>query len=261
MPLSNATISAICAAVGGCGRLGVPERRVLGLALEAGLAAVPHERGQELEIGGRQRAPVDREGGVGRVGEAGHRTGVATVRIDHLRHLELQDRRIRHRQADPDQALVDQQRIGLPPGGRRRDIVARTGGAVDQAEDRIGAAALREARRDAGRAHGPARLRLMAAEAGPSVGAEILEERAVEREGRAARLEGRHRAGRIAIGLEARNDRRCLLHALVRVLEAAHRLHVGDHAGREGRHAAVVVARERGPGYPACDAGQYDRTG
>src|SRR5262249_40587155 len=46
-PLSNATISAIWASV----RLRVPERRVLGLAREAHLAAVPHDRAEEAEIG------------------------------------------------------------------------------------------------------------------------------------------------------------------------------------------------------------------
>jgi len=252
-PLSNATISAIWASV----RLRVPERRVLGLAREAHLAAVPHDRAEEAEIGGRQWAPVDRHEAGRLAGEAGHRVRGATVWVTDRRHLEFE--RIGHGQADADQALADQQRVGLPFGGERRHIRARTGGAVHQAEDRIPAAALRKARRDAGRTHGPARLRLMAAETGSPIAAEILEERVVGRKGRPIGLEGRHRAAHIAIELEAWNDRRCRLCALISVLEPAHRLHVPDHAGRECRD--VAVTRKRRSRHAARDASQRERDG
>src|SRR5262249_43543096 len=132
----------------------------------------------------------------------------------------------RQRQADADQALLDEKLIGARFGGRRRDVVGRAGGAVDQAEDRIVAAACGKALGDTLRADTPAVLRLMAGEARSAVGAEILEERVVEGERRAAGLESGYCAARIRIEAEAQNDRRRLLGAMIPIGELPHLLHV-----------------------------------
>src|SRR6185437_7536318 len=114
-----------------------------------------------------------------------------------------------------DQALIDQELVGFLFGGEARDVVARARRAVDHAEDRIGAAACGKALGDTGGADGPAALRLMACEAGPAVGPEVLEECIVECEGRPVGLEGANRAARIGIEAEAWNDRRRRLRAVI----------------------------------------------
>ena len=211
----------------------VAQRGIGRLAGQTGFAAIPHDRAQESEIGGWQRAPVGGDDTRRRAGKAGDGIGIAVVGIIHGRDGELRVRR--NRQADSDQTLVDQQFVGFLFGGECRDIVARTRGAVDQPEDRVGTAACRKAGGNVGCADGPAILRLVAAEAGSAIGSEILEERIVGRERRSIGLEGGDRTGRIRIDAKARNDGRSGLLTAVHILEALHLLHVVDHAGRERR--------------------------
>ena len=129
---------------------------------------------EEAEIGGRQRTPVRGDDARCRAGEPGDGIGIAIVGIIHVRDDELRIRR--DRKADPDQTLVGQQFVGLLFGGGGRDIVARTGGAVDDAEDRIGAAMLvRKAAGNVDCCRQPLTvLRLVAANAGSAIGPEIL---------------------------------------------------------------------------------------
>ena len=83
-------------------------------------------------------------------------------------------RRRRHGQPDPDQALVQQQAVCLPLSLRRRDVVRRTRGAVEQAKEWIvnirSKTIIHVVCADR-----PAVLRLMTGEAGTPVSPEIRE--------------------------------------------------------------------------------------
>ena len=78
------------------------ERRIDRLARKTGFASVSHNRGQETEIGRRQRTAIHGYDTGGRAGEAGHWVGRAVVGILHARHCELQIRRRRQRYANSD---------------------------------------------------------------------------------------------------------------------------------------------------------------
>jgi hypothetical protein len=155
--------------------LRVTERGIGRLAGQTGLPAIPHDRAQEAEIGGRQRAPIRGDDACCRTGEPRDGVGIAVVGIIYGRDGELCSRR--DRQADPDQTPVNQQLVSQLLGGEGRNVVARARGAVDYAKDRVGACARCKARGNVRCADGPAILRLVAAEAGSSIGSEILEER------------------------------------------------------------------------------------
>jgi len=100
-----------------------------------------------------------------------------------------------HRQADSDQALIDQKAKGGALGCWRRDVVARAGSSVDNAKQRVIYAVSLETRLGGLRADGPPRPRLMAGEAGPAVGAEVLEEGILAGGGGSTGLVSRHRPG------------------------------------------------------------------
>src|SRR6516165_9273878 len=118
--------------------------------------------------------------------------------------------------------------MSLLPGGRCRDIVTRTGGAVDQPEQGVGAIACEEAIVCCLCADGPSVLRLMTGKAGAAVGAQVLEEGVTRGHGCAARLIGGDAPAWIAIGFKFRYHRRSLLHALARIRKHPHSLCVLD---------------------------------
>ena len=70
--------------------LRMPESRVDGLAEEAWLASVPHNRAQEAEIGSWQRAAVNRYYARRLARQTCDRVRIAGVRIVHTNDLELQ---------------------------------------------------------------------------------------------------------------------------------------------------------------------------
>jgi hypothetical protein len=149
--------------VGSCIGLRVDLCRIDRLAFEGRLAPVPHDRGEKVEIGRGKRPPVHRHDPGCRARQPGGWLGRAIIGIVNAGHCELQDRRVRKRQADPDETLACQKLIGFGLGGERRHIVGGTGRAVDQPENWISAAALFEPGLYTGRADGPAGLRLMSA--------------------------------------------------------------------------------------------------
>src|SRR5262249_26505811 len=175
-----------------CGRrilaLSVDQRRVDRLALEAGLAAVPHARAEEPEVGTRQRPTINRDNPGRRAGQAGVGVGRAVVGIVHVRTFELGVGGNLH--PDPDQAGVGKQLVGLLPLRRGAPGVGGAGGAAAQPKEWLRPATLREPSLYPGRADAPSLLRLMAAQAGPAVGSEVLKEGIVRRGRGAARLEG-----------------------------------------------------------------------
>src|SRR5258706_3462614 len=156
------------------GRLRVPEGGVDRLLLKGRLATVPHDGAQKSKIRRRQWSAINRHDARRRACEARGGIGVAVIRVIDRRNPEL--RRGRNRQPDPDQSLAQQQTISLVLGAKARNIVGRARRPIDQAKYRISAEACIKARLHARRAHAPAVLRLMAAEASAAVGAEICEE-------------------------------------------------------------------------------------
>ena len=72
------------------GPLRMDARRVDGLAEEAGLAPVPHDRAQEAEISHRQRAAVNRYCAGRGAGQTSDRVRVASIGIVHTEDPELQ---------------------------------------------------------------------------------------------------------------------------------------------------------------------------
>jgi len=228
-----------------CVGLRVDEGCIDRLAFEGRLAAVPHDRGEKVDIGRGKRPPVQRHDSGRWARQSGRWVGRAIIGIVHLGHRELQDRRVRKRQADPDQSLARQKLIGVALGGGRRHIVGGTGRAVDQPENWIAVATRLEPRLYTGRADGPSVLRLMTGETSASIRAKILKKR-VSCGGRGtARLEGGDLPTRIALLIKPRNGRRCRLRTGVGIFILSHFLSLADRAGRPGPRLRGVIALER----------------
>ena len=156
-----------------------------------GLAAVPHHRAEEAQVGRRQRAPEQRQ--LGRAREP--------VRVVDLDELEL--RRRRNADADADQALLEQHAVrllALVPG---RDVGQRRVRAVDEAKHRIHPLRLLEALAQALGRDRPAFLRLMAGHATAPVAAELAEERIAAIDEAVGADRHQHAAG-VAAGLQLR---------------------------------------------------------
>ena len=132
------------------------------------LTTVPHDRTQELEIGGRQRPSVHRDRLEGRA---------AGVWVVYRQHLEFGAGG--HVHGDTDQTFREQHavRCGLITV-HRVDAIAV--GSVVAPENRIRAVRFGETCLDVLRRDGPAVSRLMARHAPASVGPEILEERVIQ---------------------------------------------------------------------------------
>lgn len=129
----------------------------------------------------------------------------------------------------------------------------------------MGSAPALKAVSNAGRADGPAVIRLMAGEAGPPIGSKVLEERIVLGECLSVGLERCDRTARVPVNFKFWNNIRCRLGALIPIFETAHRLHMIDHARGKGRHARSAL-RESGLGHrrlrnTAHDAGQNSPDG
>ena len=99
----------------------------------------------------------------------------------------------------------------MPLRRKVRDIGGWTRGAVHQTENGICASTLGKAVSNAGRADGPAVIRLMAGEAGPPIGSKVLEERIVLGECLSVGLERCDRTTRIPVNFKFWNNIRCRL--------------------------------------------------
>ena len=133
------------------------------------LAAVPHYRAEERQVGRGQRPAKQRQlVGIGVV------AGVAIGIVD---GHELELRCGRDRDADADEALREQHVVGGAPRLNRRDVGQRRVGAVVRSEDRVRPGGRLEAGLDAGGADAHVVVGLVARHASPAVPPEIEEER------------------------------------------------------------------------------------
>src|SRR5262249_2259307 len=148
MPVSKATICATCSAVGAALAWAWPSVASTAWLCRLGSRPshmMPLMKPRLVEGDGRREVDVMPEVGPGGPGgEPGLRVGVAVIGI-----VDRDDAVfgvVRNRNADAGQSLVGGQLVGAPPLLQCRHLVGRTGGPVDQAEERIGAARGIEAR-------------------------------------------------------------------------------------------------------------------
>src|SRR5579875_316697 len=157
--------------------------RIKRLAGQRRLASVPHDGerrasglsrrtpGEKWKIGRGERPSID--------GHHWRRPGQIGASVGIVDSADLEVSLRWQRQEYPNQALGQQQVIGLEFVVEGADRIARTGGAVDDAEDRIGAPACVKAFLNRCRAHTPSAARFMAGYAGTAISAEALKERIV----------------------------------------------------------------------------------
>ena len=105
----------------------------------------------------------------------------------------------RQRQKDSNHAFGQQLAVRITLGRKCADVLARTGRAIDQPENRIGAIALVETILNRSRADAPCAPWFMASSARPAVGSEALKERIGRGVGWRSKIEGLDRAGRIGV--------------------------------------------------------------
>ncbi len=183
---------------------------------QARFAPVPHDRGQEWQVGAGQRTAINRDDPLARLRgtearQPGCRVRVAAVGVLDGDDAELQRRRARQGQPDPDQALGQDQRVGTDGAQRRRYVGTRANRAVNEPEQRRGSEALQECGLDLRRRDGPRRGGLVTCLAGPAVGSERLEEGVARGRRRACGLKRRQKSARVQEARNLRDHRRRLL--------------------------------------------------
>ena len=180
-PLLVAERGALPVGVRGAG--GLREQIAHDRAAGAGLAAVPHHAGEELQIGHRQRAAKQRQ--LGRAREF--------VRIVDPGQLELGPRG--DGQSHPDQPPRQHQRVRTAARLQRRHVGARRDGGVVRPEQRIEPAGRLEPALHRGGNERPAIDRSVARGAGPAGLPETAKERMIGRHPAAGRERDGHPVG------------------------------------------------------------------
>jgi hypothetical protein len=172
---------------------------------------------------------VDGDRAGSRAGQTCRRVRITAVRVVHIGDLELQSGGWNW-QPDPDQTFREQQTIGISLGGRGRDVVGRTGGAIEQPEQRVIEIRIKALARML-RTDRPRILGLVTGKASAPVSSEVLEKSVLRRQCRTVWLEGRDDPARIRIYLQLRDYGRCRLSARRRIREQpAHFLGVSGRA-------------------------------